>query len=179
MVTSVSFQPLILFSCLLFIVSVTAQSAYCDSVVGAISLCEELTTGFDKLEPTQQASCLCETSLSTLAWGPSSFDLYIGSCYHWAETVDPADASTFSDLQNFCASNYVTPPAAATSTYGQPAAKTTSTYAQATAPTRSTYTQSTLPTRSSYIQSAAPTPSISIQTSPTSLSAPAQNVTCP
>jgi hypothetical protein len=84
-----------------------AQSnKYCDVVVDAFSLCELSTAGFDDLEPTQQASCLCGPSLATIPWGPSSFDSYMNGCYSYKATASPAVASSFSGLQNFCASNY-------------------------------------------------------------------------
>lgn len=80
--------------------------AYCDVVVDAFSICELSTAGFDDLEPTQQASCLCGPSLATIPWGPSSFDSYMNGCYSYEATASPAVATSLSGLQNFCASNY-------------------------------------------------------------------------
>jgi hypothetical protein len=79
---------------------------YCEVVVDAFSLCEYSTPGFDNLEPTQQASCLCGPSRATVPWGPSSFDSYMNGCYSYEATASPAAASSLSGLQNFCASNY-------------------------------------------------------------------------
>jgi hypothetical protein len=80
--------------------------AYCGVVVDALSVCEYSTPGFDNLEPTQQASCLCGPSIGTIPWGPSSFDSYMNGCYSYEATASPAAASSLSDLQSFCASNY-------------------------------------------------------------------------
>jgi hypothetical protein len=96
-----------------------AQSnKYCEVVVDAFSLCEYSTPGFDNLEPTQQASCLCGPSMATVPWGPSSFDSYMNGCYSYEATASPAAASSLSGLQNFCASNYAARITASTITPG-------------------------------------------------------------
>jgi hypothetical protein len=99
--------------------------AYCEVVGDAISLCELSTAGFDDLQPTQQASCLCGPSMATLSWGPSSFDSYVKGCYLYEATASPAVASSLSGLQNFCASNYVAH-AQTTAAYVQPTPTVTS-----------------------------------------------------
>jgi hypothetical protein len=99
--------------------------AYCGVVVDALSVCEYSTPGFDNLEPTQQASCLCGPSIGTIPWGPSSFDSYMNGCYSYEATASPAAASSLSDLQNFCASNYVAQ-AQTTAAYAQPTPTVTS-----------------------------------------------------
>jgi hypothetical protein len=84
------------------------DSDYCVAAGAAIELCDSSTPDFQNLDASEQASCLCGSSIGTIAWGPSTFDGLIDRCYSYEATASPELASTMSVLQGFCASNYAT-----------------------------------------------------------------------
>lgn len=83
-------------------------SDYCEAAGAAIEICDSSTPDFQNLDASEQASCLCGSSIGTIAWGPSTFDRLIDRCYSYEITASPELASTMSVLQGFCASNYAT-----------------------------------------------------------------------
>lgn len=86
--------------------SVLSQSTtslnYCEVLDDVLSICDELTPGFTNLPSTQQASCLCGSTLGTLSWGPATFDELAGACAVQYATIDVTIASDASALAGFC-----------------------------------------------------------------------------
>lgn len=102
-------QFLALISCH-FVPGVLAQAAAttsytpCDDFEAVYLFCESVSPSFDALAPSSQASCLCGSTLGTIAWGPSDFDSLVGECASYEATINPRIASSASALEGYCAS---------------------------------------------------------------------------
>lgn len=74
----------------------------CNGVVTFISVCEEETRGFDNLDKTDQASCLCYISST---WEPDVFDGFVASCASVAVSLDDSSAlSVLGSAEGLCSS---------------------------------------------------------------------------
>jgi hypothetical protein len=74
----------------------------CQVLLDVISICELETPSFTDLPATEQAECLCGSTLGTLDWGPASFDGLASECAIQYATIDVTIASDASALAGFC-----------------------------------------------------------------------------
>ncbi|RMZ77557.1 hypothetical protein DV737_g4303, partial [Chaetothyriales sp. CBS 132003] len=83
-----SVKSTILAVAVLFLRTVAGQTSvdYCSLVVDVISICEVETAGFISLPATQQASCLCGSTLGTIPWGPATFDGLASDDYEYGHS---------------------------------------------------------------------------------------------
>jgi hypothetical protein len=77
------------------------QNSACQLVGEALAICNTLTPGFDTLQPTDQAHCLCYSSTS---WMPGIFDGAVKTCADYASTAVPGAFPPLSNLEGFCQS---------------------------------------------------------------------------
>jgi hypothetical protein len=75
------------------------QNSACNVVGQAIAICNTLTPGFNTLQPTAQAHCLCYSSTS---WRPSIFDNAVKTCADYAFTAAPGAYNPLANLEGFC-----------------------------------------------------------------------------
>jgi hypothetical protein len=77
----------------------------CAAVTSALVSCMGKTTGFEDMEPTEQAKCFCYDSATS--WAPTQFDNDVSACAYYAETAG-SSYSTFypavTPLMGLCAS---------------------------------------------------------------------------
>ena len=78
-----------------------AGAIACSSAAEYISICESLTSNFDNLPASEQATCLC---YSSAAWQPDVFDGYIASCASYVPATDTSDLGALVSLEGFCSS---------------------------------------------------------------------------
>ena len=78
-----------------------AGALACSSAAEYISICESLTSNFDNLPASEQATCLC---YSSAAWQPQVFDGYIASCASYVPATDTSDLGAIVSLEGFCSS---------------------------------------------------------------------------
>ena len=81
--------------------STAAGALACSSAAEYISICESLTSNFDNLPASEQATCLC---YSSAAWQPQVFDGYIASCASYVPATDTSDLGALVSLEGFCSS---------------------------------------------------------------------------
>jgi len=81
--------------------SAGAVPSACGLVLDYISICDSLSPGFESLDPTSQAPCLCYDSRS---WVPTIFDDAVTSCGSFVSTAIPSDYSLFEAFEGFCSS---------------------------------------------------------------------------
>jgi hypothetical protein len=75
------------------------QNSACQLVGEALAICDSLTPGFNTLQPTDQAHCLCYSSTS---WMPNIFDGAVKTCADYASTAVPGAFTPLSNLEGFC-----------------------------------------------------------------------------
>lgn len=75
---------------------------YCQLLADVLSICEVETPSFSLLPATEQAGCVCGSQLSTLSWGPASFDGLVSDCAVQYATIDVTIANDASSLEGFC-----------------------------------------------------------------------------
>jgi hypothetical protein len=75
------------------------QNPACQLVGEALAICDSLTPGFNTLQPTDQAHCLCYSSTS---WMPNIFDSAVKTCADYASTAVPGAFPPLSNLEGFC-----------------------------------------------------------------------------
>jgi len=75
------------------------QNSACQLVGEALAICDSLTPGFNTLQPTDQAHCLCYSSTS---WMPNIFDSAVKTCADYASTAIPGAFPPLSNLEGFC-----------------------------------------------------------------------------
>lgn len=75
---------------------------YCLALADAISICQLETPSFTVLPASQQASCLCGSTLGTISWGPATFDGIASLCAVEYATLDPTVASAANNLSGVC-----------------------------------------------------------------------------
>jgi hypothetical protein len=75
------------------------QNSACQLVGEALAICDSLTPGFNTLQPTDQAHCLCYSSTS---WMPDIFDGAVKTCADYASTAVPSAFTPLSNLEGFC-----------------------------------------------------------------------------
>jgi hypothetical protein len=75
------------------------QNSACQLVGEALAICDSLTPGFNTLQPTDQAHCLCYSSTS---WMPNIFDGAVKTCADYASTAVPGAFPSLSNLEDFC-----------------------------------------------------------------------------
>jgi hypothetical protein len=92
------------------------QNSACQLVGEALAICDSLTPGFNTLQPTDQAHCLCYSSTS---WMPNIFDGAVKTCADYASTAVPGVFPPLSNLEGFCQGigDVETSPATITTTY--------------------------------------------------------------
>ena len=77
------------------------QNSACVVVGEAIDICNTLTPGFNTLQPTAQAHCLCYSSAS---WMPQIFDNAVRTCADYASTAVSGAYQPLANLEGFCQS---------------------------------------------------------------------------
>jgi hypothetical protein len=77
------------------------QNSACVIVGEAIDICNTLSPGFNTLQPTAQAHCLCYSSAS---WMPEIFDNAVKTCADYASTAVSGVYQPLSNLEGFCQS---------------------------------------------------------------------------
>jgi hypothetical protein len=75
------------------------QNPSCNAVGQAIAICNSLTPGFNTLQPTAQAHCLCYSGTS---WKPTIFDNAVKTCADYASTAVPGAYQPLASLEGFC-----------------------------------------------------------------------------
>ncbi len=75
------------------------QNSACQLVGEALAICDSLTPGFNTLQPTDQAQCLC---YSSTYWMPKIFDGAVQTCADYASTAVPGAFPPLSNLEGFC-----------------------------------------------------------------------------
>lgn len=78
-----------------------AQQRACQTAGDMMLSCESATSGFDSLDDSDAASCLC---YSNTHWQPKSFDQPFSSCIAWASTADTSDYVNWNSMRGFCSS---------------------------------------------------------------------------
>lgn len=79
-----------------------ANLASCATAIAYVSACQSLTSNFQSLAPSEQASCLCYDANNNFA--PSTFDGAWAACASYASTSDMSDFAFFTSNEGFCAS---------------------------------------------------------------------------
>lgn len=79
-----------------------ANAAVCATALAAVSACEVATSGFDNLDATAQASCLCYDTANSYI--PSVFDGAWSSCAAYASTADTSDYPAVTSALGLCQS---------------------------------------------------------------------------
>lgn len=94
------------------------QQIACQTAVDIVQACESAVPGFDNLDDSEIASCLC---YSGSVWQPQSFDQPWSSCINWASTADASDLAVWTTLRGFCSrvGDVVNAPASAAATTTQ------------------------------------------------------------
>lgn len=77
---------------------------YCQALEDVISICEIQTPSFTALPASEQAGCVCGSTLGTIPWGPASFDGLASSCAIAYASVNPTIAYDASELSGMCTS---------------------------------------------------------------------------
>ena len=91
-----------------FLRSAVGQSSssvdYCQALEDVISICGIQTSSFTALPASEQAGCVCGSTLGTIPWGPASFDGLASSCAIQYASVNPTIAYDASELSGMCTS---------------------------------------------------------------------------
>ncbi|KAE9368710.1 hypothetical protein N431DRAFT_547634 [Stipitochalara longipes BDJ] len=77
------------------------QNSACVVLGEAIDICNTLNPGFNTLQPTAQAHCLCYSSTS---WMPEIFDNAVKTCADYASTAVFGAYQPLANLEGFCQS---------------------------------------------------------------------------
>lgn len=76
----------------------TAQPPACTSFASMYSSCDAHVAGFETMDDSQAASCLCYVNGKFT----TALDDYISVCGLWAKTADPEEYESYVAIESFC-----------------------------------------------------------------------------
>lgn len=82
--------------------AILQQNAQCQLVSTALSICNSVTPGFNTMQPTKQARCLCYAQTTFI---PNLFDIAVQTCADFASSAVPDAYSAIYGLEGFCRRN--------------------------------------------------------------------------